>query len=35
VITTGSTALDTVLEIGIAICLLLSMVLLWRNYRGR
>jgi hypothetical protein len=35
VITTGSTALDTVLQIGIAVCLLLSLVLLWRNYRGR
>ena len=34
-ITTGSTALDTTLEIGIAVCLLLSPVLLWPNYRGR
>jgi hypothetical protein len=32
---TGSTALDTVLEIGIAVCLLISIVLLWRNHRGR
>jgi hypothetical protein len=35
VITTGSAALDTALEIGIAVCLLVSLVLLWRNYRGR
>lgn len=35
VITTGSAALDTALEIGIAVCLLLWLVLLWRNYRGR
>jgi hypothetical protein len=35
VLTTGSAALDTVLEIGIAICLLLSLLLMWRNYRGR
>lgn len=34
-ITTGSAALDTVLEIGIAVCLLVSLVLLWRNLRGR
>jgi hypothetical protein len=35
VITTGSAALDTALEIAIAVVLLLSLVLLWRNYRGR
>jgi hypothetical protein len=35
VITTGSAALDTVLEIGIAVCLLLSLVLLWRDLRNR
>jgi hypothetical protein len=35
VLTTGSSALDTVLEIGIAVCLLLSLILLWRNHRGR
>jgi hypothetical protein len=35
VLTTGSPTLDTVLEIGIAVCLLLSLVLLWRNLRGR
>jgi hypothetical protein len=35
VVTTGSSALDTVLEIGIAVCLLLSLILMWRNYRGR
>jgi LPXTG-motif cell wall-anchored protein len=32
---TGSTTWDTVLEIGIAVVLLVSLVLLWRNYRGR
>jgi hypothetical protein len=35
VVTTGSDALDTALEIGIALCLLLSLVLLWRNFRDR
>ncbi len=35
VITTGSATWDTVLEIGIALCLLVSLVLLWRNVRGR
>ncbi|SEP14647.1 hypothetical protein SAMN05660991_03522 [Trujillonella endophytica] len=35
VITTGSAALDTVLEIGIAVCLLLTLGLLWRNLRDR
>jgi hypothetical protein len=35
VLTTGSATLDTVLEIGIALCLLVSLVLLWRNVRGR
>ena len=34
-IITGSAALDTALEVGIAVCLLLSLILLWRNYRGR
>jgi LPXTG-motif cell wall-anchored protein len=33
--TTGSTTWDVVLEIGIAICLLIMLVLLWRNMRGR
>ncbi|ADB76490.1 hypothetical protein Gobs01_03382 [Geodermatophilus obscurus DSM 43160] len=32
---TGSTSLDLLLEIGIALALLASLVLLWRNYRGR
>lgn len=32
---TGSASLDLVLEIGIALALLTSLVLLWRNYRGR
>ena len=32
---TGSGALDTVLQIGIALALLVSIVLLIRNYRGR
>ena len=32
---TGSSTLDLVLEIGIALALLVSLVLLWRNYRGR
>jgi hypothetical protein len=32
---TGSATLDVVLEIGIALCLLISLVLLWRNMRGR
>ena len=35
VIGTGSATLDLVLEIGIALALLASLVLLWRNYRGR
>jgi hypothetical protein len=35
VIGTGSDTLDLVLEIGIALALLASLVLLWRNYRGR
>ena len=35
VIGTGSSTLDLVLEIGIALALLVSLVLLWRNYRGR
>ena len=35
VITTRSATLDTVLEIGIALCLPVSPVLLWRNVRGR
>jgi hypothetical protein len=35
VIGTGSATLDLVLEIGIALALLVSLVLLWRNYRGR
>jgi hypothetical protein len=32
---TGSAALDTVLQIGIAVALLVSVVLLIKNYRGR
>ncbi len=32
---TGSATWDLVLEIGIALCLLVSLVLLYRNYRGR
>lgn len=32
---TGSATLDLVLEIGITLALLASLVLLWRNYRGR
>jgi hypothetical protein len=32
---TGSATWDVVLEIGIALCLLVSLVLLYRNYRGR
>jgi hypothetical protein len=35
VIGTGSSTLDLVLEIGIALALLVSLILLWRNYRGR
>ena len=33
--TTGSATWDLVLEIGIALCLLVSLVLMYRNYRGR
>ena len=32
---TGSGALDTVLQIGIAVALLVTIVVLIRNYRGR
>jgi hypothetical protein len=32
---TGSNTLDVVLEIGIALALLVTIVLLVRNYRGR
>ncbi len=32
---TGSGTLDLVLEIGIALVLLVSLILVWRNYRGR
>ena len=32
---TGSGTWDTVLEIGIALCMLVTLVLLWRNMRGR
>ncbi|SET18119.1 hypothetical protein SAMN04488546_1548 [Geodermatophilus poikilotrophus] len=32
---TGSATLDLLLEVGIALALLASLVLLWRNYRGR
>ncbi len=33
--TTGSATWDTVLEIGIALCMLITLVLLWRGMRGR
>ncbi|SMO99676.1 hypothetical protein SAMN06273567_11831 [Geodermatophilus aquaeductus] len=33
--TTGSSTWDVVLEIGIALCLVVTLVLLWRNMRGR
>jgi hypothetical protein len=32
---TGSAAWDTVLQVGIALALLVSVILLIRNYRGR
>jgi hypothetical protein len=32
---TGSSGLDVVLEIGIALAMLVAIVLLVRNYRGR
>lgn len=32
---TGSGTLDAVLQIGIALAALTSVLLLWRNYRGR
>ena len=32
---TGSPTLDGVLQIGIALAALTSILLLWRNYRGR
>ena len=32
--TTGSSTWDVVLEIGIALCMLVTLVLLWRNMRG-
>jgi hypothetical protein len=32
---TGSTGLDVVLQIAVAVALLVSIVLLIRNYRGR
>ena len=32
---TGSATWDTVLQVAIALTLLVSLVLLWRNYRGR
>jgi hypothetical protein len=32
---TGSPTLDLVLEIGIVLALVVSIVLLYRNYRGR
>jgi len=34
-LSTGSATLDTVLEIGIIACLVVTIVLLIRNYRGR
>ena len=33
--TTGSATWDTVLEIGIALCMLVTLVLMWRNMRRR
>ena len=32
---TGSATLDTVLQIGIVLAALTSILLIWRNYRGR
>jgi hypothetical protein len=32
---TGSPTLDRILELGIIVVLLISVVLLYRNYRGR
>jgi hypothetical protein len=32
---TGSGTWDLVLEVGITLCMLVSLVLLWRNMRGR
>ena len=32
---TGSPTLDVVLQLGIALAALTSVLLLWRNYRGR
>ncbi|NEK86777.1 LPXTG cell wall anchor domain-containing protein [Blastococcus saxobsidens] len=32
---TGSSSLDVVLQLGIALAALTSILLLWRNYRGR
>ena len=32
---TGSETLDGVLQIGIILALLVAIVLMWRNYRGR
>lgn len=32
---TGSATLDLILEIGIMLAILVSIVLLYRNYRGR
>jgi hypothetical protein len=34
-LSTGSATWDTVLQIGIAVCLLIWIVLLIRHYRGR
>jgi hypothetical protein len=32
---TGSDTADIVLQVGIALALLVTIVVLWRNYRGR
>ena len=34
-LSTGSPTWDVILEVGIAVCLVLTIVLLIRNYRGR
>ena len=32
---TGSSTWDAILQIAIALVLLISIILMWRNYRGR
>jgi hypothetical protein len=34
-LSTGSPTWDAILQVGIAVCLVLTIVLLIRNYRGR